>query len=190
MQRAAERRGGAGLLKAEIRRRVDNRQFGDWTYLLVDPSRAAPLAGNLNAWPQALRGERGWREFSVSGRGPGSRIKAAYLILPGGDRLLVGRDLSDLENFDRSIALALGTAVGLLILLAAAAGVRLRVSGEDGMHVIGDRDLLFDALSNLVDNAIHHGGRDGLVTITTAHDGAGLTVAAEMRSATSLVGRR
>jgi signal transduction histidine kinase len=324
------RRGGAALLKAEIRRRVGNRQLGDWLYLLVDPS-LAPLAGNLKAWPEALRGNRGWSELAVPDREPGSRVQAAYLALPGRDRLLVGRDLGDLKNFNRSIALALGTAVGLLILLAAAAGVstsrrsvsrieaintasraimrtglgqriplrgtgdewdeladnlnsmlarieelveanrqvcdnlahdlrtpltrvrgrlekayhrppavgeypallgaaiaeldgilktfssllrisrieaqdrgdgfrevdlsalarevvelfepaaedagvRLGVSGEDGMHVIGDRDLLFDALANLVDNAIHHGGRNGPVTIAVAHDGAGLTV--------------
>ena len=56
------------------------------------------------------------------------------------------------------------------------AGVMLRVFGDDGMHAIGDRDLLFDALSNLLDNAIHHGGRGGRVAIALAHDGTGLTV--------------
>ena len=30
----------------------------------------------------------------------------------------------------------------------------------------GDRDLLFDALANLVDNAIKHGRRGGHVTVT------------------------
>jgi signal transduction histidine kinase len=40
-------------------------------------------------------------------------------------------------------------------------GVALRVSGAGSVTAIGDRDLLFDALSNLMDNAIKHGGRDG-----------------------------
>jgi signal transduction histidine kinase len=323
-------RGGPASVAAEIRRRIGDRDLGDWTYLLVDPS-LAPLAGNLKAWPRALSGNRGWSELPAAGRGPRSRMQAAYLALPGGERLLVGRDLGDLEDFDRSIALTLGTAVGLLLLLAAAAGVstsrrsvsrieainmasreimrtglgqriplrgtgdewdeladnlnsmlarieelveanrqvsdnlahdlrtpltrmrgrlekayhrppaigeypallgaaiaeldgilktfssllrisrieaqdrgngfrevdlgalarevvelfdpaaedagvRLRVSGAEGVRVTGDRDLLFDALSNLVDNAIHHGGRDGQVTIAVAQDGAGPAV--------------
>jgi signal transduction histidine kinase len=40
------------------------------------------------------------------------------------------------------------------------------VIGEGGMiAILGDRDLLFDAISNLVDNAIKHGGDNGLITI-------------------------
>jgi signal transduction histidine kinase len=34
--------------------------------------------------------------------------------------------------------------------------------------VVGDRDLLFDAISNLVDNAIKHGGERGEVKIAVA----------------------
>lgn len=56
------------------------------------------------------------------------------------------------------------------------AGAALRVAGKKGICVIGDRDLLFDALANLVGNAIHH-GRGGPVTIAAAQDGAGATVA-------------
>jgi signal transduction histidine kinase len=36
--------------------------------------------------------------------------------------------------------------------------VRLRLAGDERQFVVGDRDLLFDAISNLVDNAIRHGG--------------------------------
>lgn len=56
------------------------------------------------------------------------------------------------------------------------AGATLRVAGEKGVSVVGDRDLLFDALANLVGNAIHH-GRGGLVTIAAAQDGAGARIA-------------
>ena len=39
--------------------------------------------------------------------------------------------------------------------------VRLAVTGEQSCLITGDRDLLFDALANLVDNAIKHGREGG-----------------------------
>jgi signal transduction histidine kinase len=51
-------------------------------------------------------------------------------------------------------------------------GGRLDVVGEDHVLVAGDRDLLFDALANLVDNAIKHGRAGGRVGLEVAlHDG-------------------
>jgi len=49
--------------------------------------------------------------------------------------------------------------------------IKLSISGNYPVNVVGDRDLLFDALSNLIDNAIKHGGGgdgdgDGEVTVT------------------------
>jgi signal transduction histidine kinase len=51
-------------------------------------------------------------------------------------------------------------------------GGRLDVVGEDHVLVAGDRDLLFDALANLVDNAIKHGRAGGRVALEVVlHDG-------------------
>jgi signal transduction histidine kinase len=44
-------------------------------------------------------------------------------------------------------------------------GVRLTTSGDERVLVTGDRDLLFDAMANLVDNAIKHGREAGHVTV-------------------------
>jgi signal transduction histidine kinase len=44
-------------------------------------------------------------------------------------------------------------------------GTRLTVSGEDELLVTGDRDLIFDAIANLVDNAIKHGRLGGQVVV-------------------------
>jgi signal transduction histidine kinase len=52
-------------------------------------------------------------------------------------------------------------------------GSRLVVTGEDAVRVFGDRDLLFDALSNLIDNAIKHGRDGGHVTVAVAQRAAG-----------------
>jgi signal transduction histidine kinase len=55
-------------------------------------------------------------------------------------------------------------------------GVSLDANGDCGVMINGDRDLLFDALSNLVDNSIKHGRKGGRVSLAvTANDG-GATV--------------
>ena len=56
--------------------------------------------------------------------------------------------------------------------------VRLKLSAGETVSVVGDRDLLFDAISNLVDNAIKHGGDGGEVKIAVARraDGPVLSI--------------
>ncbi|MBO0757218.1 MAG: HAMP domain-containing histidine kinase, partial [Bradyrhizobiaceae bacterium] len=44
-------------------------------------------------------------------------------------------------------------------------GSDLKVMGERPVFIIGDRDLLFDAMGNLVDNAIKHGREAGRVLV-------------------------
>jgi signal transduction histidine kinase len=51
--------------------------------------------------------------------------------------------------------------------------VRLQLSAGETVSVVGDRDLLFDAISNLVDNAIKHGGDRGEVSIAVARSADG-----------------
>ena len=46
------------------------------------------------------------------------------------------------------------------------AGLGLRVDHEPGLEVVGDRDLLFQAVANLVDNALLHTPQGGTVTVT------------------------
>jgi len=57
--------------------------------------------------------------------------------------------------------------------------VRLQLLADAPVFITGDRDLLFDAISNLVDNAINHGGERGEVTVAVLRspDGPVLTVA-------------
>ena len=51
--------------------------------------------------------------------------------------------------------------------------VWLQLSTGESVSVVGDRDLLFDAISNLVDNAIKHGGDRGEVRIAVARSADG-----------------
>jgi signal transduction histidine kinase len=50
-------------------------------------------------------------------------------------------------------------------------GVDLHTTGAPSAYVRGDRDLLFDAVANLVDNAIKHGRESGHVTVEVSRAG-------------------
>ena len=73
-------------------------------------------------------------------------------------------------------------AAGVVELFDAAAeerGRQIVVFADRQVLVTGDRDLLFDAIANLVDNAIKHGREAGRVTVEVApnDDGAVISVA-------------
>jgi signal transduction histidine kinase len=52
-------------------------------------------------------------------------------------------------------------------------GSHLTVAGDGDVPVTGDRDLLFDALSNLVDNAITHGPKGTRIVVAVAQSDSG-----------------
>jgi signal transduction histidine kinase len=55
--------------------------------------------------------------------------------------------------------------------------VKLKFAGDQAVSVIGDRDLLFDAISNLVDNAIKHGRSAEGIIVAVTHRAQGPVVA-------------
>jgi signal transduction histidine kinase len=79
--------------------------------------------------------------------------------------------ISQVEATDRKVAFRavnlVEVATGVAELFDAAAeskGGRVEVIGDRSVRISADRDLLFDAISNLVDNAIKH-GREGCIVI-------------------------
>src|SRR5205823_10434054 len=80
--------------------------------------------------------------------------------------------ISQVEATDRKVAFRTANlveiATGVAELFDAAAeskGGRVEVIGDKSVRISADRDLLFDAISNLVDNAIKCGGEDGIVIV-------------------------
>jgi signal transduction histidine kinase len=74
----------------------------------------------------------------------------------------------------------IATAVGdLFDASAESKGGRVEVIGDKSVRISADRDLLFDAISNLVDNAIKHGRDGGVVIISVEQndDGAVVSIA-------------
>src|SRR5208337_1346221 len=90
-------RGLSGLVQIVAARSVGDR--GDaMLYLVTDPD-GRPLAGNIAAWPTGVPARSGWLSFTIDARGKGGvethAARGASFMIPGGYRLLVGRDTSD-----------------------------------------------------------------------------------------------
>jgi signal transduction histidine kinase len=93
--------------------------------------------------------------------------------------------ISQIEANDRTagfrtvnLAEIAGEVVELFDAAAEDNGSQLNAAGAPLALVSGDRDLLFDAVANLVDNAIKHGRDAGQVTVevTQGDDGAAISV--------------
>ncbi|MBV9559424.1 MAG: hypothetical protein JOY90_03030, partial [Bradyrhizobium sp.] len=103
-----------------IRKRMADKSFADGVYLLVDSS-LVPLAGNLREWPQAATAPSGWTEFRATPLPDSASkplVRAVLETFPGGDRLLVGRDISDLDNLTAEIKTAVILGALLILVLA------------------------------------------------------------------------
>ena len=118
--RNAYEHGGRSELVAALGWRVMRPGDAVWSYLLADQA-FVPVAGNLTRWPAGLVGNTGLRAFA-SAEHSGATLRAEYETLTDSSRLLVGR-VDDSSGFVATIAIGLAGAVGLILLLAAAAGV-------------------------------------------------------------------
>src|SRR5215471_8309343 len=119
---------GAGLsgLIAAIEQSIAEQRYEGGVYLLADPS-FAPVAGNLGTWPPTLMGTGGFENLGAQTLRPKAAnqrlIRAEYETLPDGYHLLVGRDISDLDEFAKKITAAFALVILLLIVIAVAAAV-------------------------------------------------------------------
>ena len=119
-------RSGRDGLAGLIRQRIADKGFADHVYILADSSLAV-LAGNLGQWPPAAVASTGWAEFRTEEALPNAAgrplVRGMLDTFPGGDRLLVGRDISDLDSFTAQIKRAVISGVALIFALAAVASV-------------------------------------------------------------------
>jgi signal transduction histidine kinase len=117
---------GRGGLIAAIEDRITNERSESGVYLLADPS-FAPLAGNLKVWPSTLKGSKGWEDFIARDWKPDvanpAVLRATFDTLPDGDHLLVGKEIDDLDEFAKTIEMALLWSVLLIFVLAGVASV-------------------------------------------------------------------
>lgn len=94
-------------------------------YLLVDPT-LTPIAGNLQAWPLAVRSAPGWYQIELVRDDRLHVTRVWYVRLPNGYRLLVGRDVEDRVEARQLIVSALAWASLGALILAIAGGLLVR----------------------------------------------------------------
>src|SRR6478736_3153781 len=125
LQGAYERSGRDGLI-ALIQQRTADKSFAESVYLLVDPSLAV-LGGNHKAWPSTATAASGWTECRRSEPLPNATtrplVRAMLQTFPGGDRLLVGSDIGDLDSFTDQIKTAMISVAALLFVIAGVASI-------------------------------------------------------------------
>lgn len=128
------RSGGLVGLSAAISRRVTDAGPEAGVYLLAGAD-LAPLVGNLDRWPAAVPDGGGWVHFSLrtEPKGQTHRTRGKTFLLTGDLRLLVGRDLRDLDATRALVRNALAWGLALTAALAllggwlTSAGVRRRI---------------------------------------------------------------
>ena len=91
--------------------------------------------------------------------------------------------ISQIETSDRRVAFRTvnlaeiaSEVVELFDAAAEERGDHLNLVGDQRVFVAGDRDLLFDAIANIVDNAIKHGRDGGQVTVEVASRDGGAVI--------------
>ncbi|MFM8702038.1 MAG: sensor histidine kinase [Hyphomicrobiales bacterium] len=116
--------GGLRRLVAQIERRAS--QPGSSLYLVTTPL-GEILAGNISGIdPEGLLDAGRYQLFyRVLEDGDSKRNRALVdtIVLPGGFRLLVGRDLSETDRFRGVIRSAIGWSIVLVLVMAVAGGV-------------------------------------------------------------------
>ena len=124
--RGAYQRSGRDGLLSLIKQRIADQSFSDNVYVLADAS-SAVVGGNLQLWPPTVTAANGWAEFRAPqrSRDETSRplIRAMVGTFPAGDRLLVGRDISDLDHFTDLMKAAVISGAALIFVLAAMASI-------------------------------------------------------------------
>jgi signal transduction histidine kinase len=161
LQDVYTRSGRDGLIVL-IRQRIADRSFADNVYLLVDPS-FVPLGGNLRAWPSTVTAARGWTEFRAGEPLPGATgrplLRAMVETFPRGDRLLVGRDISELDSFSDQIKTAVISGIALIFVIAGVASILIT------RRTVGRIEQI-----NATSRAIMQSGLDQRIPLRGTHD--------------------
>jgi len=139
-----EREGPSGLAAA-IESRVGTRP-GDEIIVLADASKLR-LAGNLPAWPAEVPDAQGTSGVVIDLGGSSMRVVASHVTLPGGYRLLMGRESARFQSLVNLYWYGIAGSTGIVLILAAAVGWAIRrallsevqeISGTAAAIVEGD----------------------------------------------------
>ena len=123
-QDAYARSGVPGLVMA-VNRRIDPDLRTAGIYVLVD-SVGNVLAGNMHGWPGQVEIDDLWVTFSIRDSGRARKeianVRAIQFMVPGGFRLLVGRDVHDASQFREQLIRSLNFGLGITAALGLIGG--------------------------------------------------------------------
>jgi signal transduction histidine kinase len=117
--------GGLPSLVAAINDRLTDNLDGDAIYLLIDPA-GNRITGNLIRWPAGLDQIDTWYELPVSRQAIKSVALLRAYALPGGDQLLVGRDVRSRTELRQLLRDGLIWAMAIMVALALLGAVVIR----------------------------------------------------------------
>jgi signal transduction histidine kinase len=117
--------GGLRALVLTIEDRLTQNVEDDALYLLIDPA-GQRIAGNLEHWPQGAAQNGAWYELPIERAGMRSLAVVQSFDLPGGFRLLIGRDVQVRAQLRGLLADALLWAILVVVAMASAGALVVR----------------------------------------------------------------
>ncbi len=151
--------GTVGLVRA-IRRRTADARANRGLYLVTGPAGLGHIAGNLTRWPEETPDAEGRLTFTLEyasevGNAGGGEVnlgRARVFALPGGLRLLVGRDIRERLEIAGRIRESLAWGMAITVVLAAAGGLLISRSILRRIEAINatSRDIMAGSLSRRV----------------------------------------
>ncbi len=117
--------GGIPNLEDTIEQRMMQNLSDDALYLLTDPFLKG-LAGNLEHWPRGIGPDVDLFSLQIDRAGAKVRARVRQYILPGGFRLLVGRDIAVADQVARLLTGALLWGALIVVVLAVAGALMVR----------------------------------------------------------------
>lgn len=118
------REGVGGLINA-INRRIDPNTRTDGIYILTNPNQQR-LAGNLTAWPEDVEADDLWINFSIvdlqAAEPALADVRGLQFLIPGGYRLMVGRDVREARAFRTQLLRSLNIGLGITVALGVLGG--------------------------------------------------------------------
>lgn len=134
----AYRSSGLSGLKRAVDEEVDTGMVRTGTVLVADKT-GEKIAGNLSGWPPTLRPNEDWAEIRLYPEGSGQAVLYAIrtILLPSGERLLIGTSLEDRERMRASLVEALIGALLLAIPLGLIGGMLLLRVTERQARAVG-----------------------------------------------------
>mgnify|MGYP001817400043 FL=1 len=146
---------GLAGLTSLITERLSRKPTGSSIYLLTTDT-LVPLVGNLDRWPNVQEDAEGWLNFRLEQAGNDGadihRGRARAFRLSGGFRLLVGRDVHELEKTRGLIIRTLVWGVVITLVLAGAGGTMMSRSMVRRIETINQtsREIMNGELSRRI----------------------------------------